>query len=471
MNTILLIFIILFCILLVTFLTIYFIHKSKHYKSTNSSTSDKLPCWDGTIKGDRCFSKPQQKLSNTNLQNATMEHPDDRLTFGAKLKESKLSKIFRNILSSTPNVNNINNINFNPVISTLSFPIKILNTQVEEDSGALVKHAYAITINVDLLNVDKNEIETLTCILDTGSLDLVVQTDKSLEANNPANSDNPNDPQAKENYDEIKANGIWKTGYNCLIPNSNETIKYGQGQVFIEEYNTYLIQDNKASGLDVKAVITAGLTYNIAGMLQGSFDQPKRYGFLNYMLDSLNNCKRGFSIDLNTNSEKLTIGNIDTDNTVSIPMLNRDILNKIYVFLPNPMPFYYVQIHDINGVVPELPVYGLFDCGNTFVGVSNDYTKNLIFNAILNGKAKDKSIHNTVTFGFNNANNEIAKLSSIVPLSLEPGSDGPNSYYYIKLLNRDIDSKFNMINIGLTFQLGTKISYDLENQQYLIKKR
>jgi len=157
-----LILIIITILVAIAFIIVYNIH---HHSITQTSNK-LLQCWDGSINGDRCLSNKKP------------------LNFS---------------LTSDPKLN------IHPYISTLSLPITILSSQVEEDSGAIVNHAYAISTNISLFNVDHNQINNLTCLVDTGSLDLVVQTTKSLEANNPDNIDDGSDPsQAKQTYEDMK---------------------------------------------------------------------------------------------------------------------------------------------------------------------------------------------------------------------------------------------------------------------------
>jgi hypothetical protein len=427
---------------------VVFFWPSKSQNQIPVSPGNRQSCWDGTMSGDGCSAK---KTSNmyTEQQRPKALSILSRLSDGAKTRKKPVYRAIINAESAP--------LKTKSRIETISFQINRLMTSVEEDSGATVNHAYGVDIVLELYNVDTQGKIKFHALLDTGSFDLIVQTDKSLEAN----------IKNKPDYDDMKANGVWVTGDNCLVPDSETTISYGGGAVGTETYSAFIVDDDSnAVGLNIKAATTTGMIYNVCGMIPGNYSDPKQYGFVNYILNGLTNCVRGFVVDLKANV--LTVGKVDRQG-FALEMLQKDDLRKIYTYnIPEGITFYMCKLASINGIVPDAGqiVYLMFDTGNTFISVSNDYTKNLLLRAMGVKGADDRTTHSTVNIGLQNQAGEKFTLSSKTPLSLEMGASEP--YYYIKLnspftqdFTKGYGIKINLISVGLTFQLDTAISYDL----------
>ena len=418
-------------------------------------------CWDGQMIGDGCSAK----IASNMLMD---QHRPKELSILSRLNDGSKSrkKAEYRAMINTESASPATPLKTKSKIETISFQINRLMTSVEEDSGATVNHAYGVDIVFELYNVDIQSKIKFHALLDTGSFDLIVQTDKSLEEN----------IKNKEDYNDIKANGVWVTGDNCLVPDSVTTISYGGGAVGTETYSAFIVDnDSNAVGLNIKAATTAGMIYNVCGMIPGKYTDQKQYGFMNYLLNGLTNCEKGFVVDLIANV--LTVGKVDRQG-FALEMLQREDLLNIYTYnIPEDIPFYMSKLATINGIVPDAGqiVYLMFDTGNTFISVSNDYTKNLLLRAMGVKGPDDRTTHSTINIGLQNQAGEKFTLSSRTPLSQEKGASEP--YYYIKLNSpytqdyaKGYGIKINLISVGLTFQLDTAISYDLVERIMYMRK-
>ena len=215
-------------ILLVLFGIIFFVNNRY-----NNSTKF-ISCWNGNVTGDRC---------NTNKN---IPKQDYRYSMRSSMRPlmKKKYKTYRSYDIDKLKSSNVP-IQIGNNIPTLSYKINRLMTTAEEESGAIVTHEEAIVLNINLFNTEMQNTIKFNVILDTGSFDLIVQSDKSLQ-------DSITNKQSNDDIQNIKSNGIWITGFNCLIPNSTDIIKFGSGDVTIDVYNSYFVDDkNQAIGLNI----------------------------------------------------------------------------------------------------------------------------------------------------------------------------------------------------------------------------
>ena len=312
----------------------------------------------------------------------------------------------------------------------------------------------SLFMDIPIYNHSTQELTNYSCLLDTGSSELVIPTNI-----------------CKKCPDSL---GTWKGDKICFnydIYNPKPTIGYGSGKISVREWEAPMIYDNKGINIKFKGIVdilSISSDINFIPSLCGLIPLygEEKVSFIDQVLNNLNNCVNGFIMDLKNKQKSITFGKINK-NGKNINLLSENNYKQTGL-LPEmiyPIVYYAVKLkgikisgipfqsfpNDINAILDTGTsglLFGVYTNMERMVDLYNFVNKDVVITLII-GNENDED--NNIELSYLNKKTE--KTVDIVP-------DGSYSLFGMQ----------NTILVGLPFLIDSIISYDLENKKLIFNE-